>query len=115
MATEENKAIVCRLFEGDKVAFRRALTGTHECESRPGIAPTETRISTMETSVMGLEDGKVVAEWAVCDLMGMMQQSGRHAHTGAANRHLEEQGREREHTKTGGDSGSSTDPATRGR
>lgn len=62
--------------EGDKVAVRWTLSGTHEGESRLGIAPTGKRISITGTSIMRFEGGKIAEQWAVFDLLGMMQQMG---------------------------------------
>ena len=62
--------------EGDKVAVRWTLSGTHEGESRLGVAPTGRRISITGTSIMRFEGGKIAEQWSVFDLMGMMQQMG---------------------------------------
>ena len=62
--------------EGDKVAVRWTLSGTHEGESRLGVAPTGKRISTTVTSIMRFEGGNLAEEWSVFDAQGMMQQTG---------------------------------------
>lgn len=62
--------------EGDRVAVRWTLSGTHEGETRLGVAPTGKHISISGTTIMRFEDGKVAEDWSVCDLLGMMQQLG---------------------------------------
>ena len=62
--------------EGDRVAVRWTLSGTHEGETRLGVAPTGKRVSIAGTSIMRFEGGKLAEDWSVFDLMGMMQQMG---------------------------------------
>jgi steroid delta-isomerase-like uncharacterized protein len=61
--------------EGDKVATRFTLQGTHKGEFR-GIAPTGKHVTWTATSIIRLEDGKFVEGWANADGLGRMRQLG---------------------------------------
>ena len=61
--------------EGDKVAVRGTMTGTHEGELL-GIAPTGERVAAQQVHWFRVADGKVAEHWAVRDDLGMMQQLG---------------------------------------
>jgi len=61
--------------EGDKVAVRVTLRGTHE-GSFMGRPPTGARVTSTETIVFRLASGKVVETWASRDDLGMMKQLG---------------------------------------
>ena len=64
------------LAEGDKVAVRWTPSGTHQGESRQGIAPTGKGVSMTGISIARFDGGKLAEAWYVFDLMGMMQQMG---------------------------------------
>jgi steroid delta-isomerase-like uncharacterized protein len=61
--------------EGDKVAVRYNIIGTHKGEFQ-GISPTGKEVSFSAMGFITLIDGKVAKEWEVADNMGLMQQIG---------------------------------------
>jgi len=61
--------------EGDKVAVRYTLEGTHEGELF-GVSPTGQRLSIKSISVERVSDGKIIEHWRVTDSLDMMQQLG---------------------------------------
>jgi steroid delta-isomerase-like uncharacterized protein len=61
--------------EGDKVAVRYTLEGTHEGELF-GVPPTGQRLSIKSITVERVSDGKIRDHWRVTDELGMMQQLG---------------------------------------
>jgi predicted ester cyclase len=61
--------------EGDKVAVRVTLRGTHQGPFM-GRPPTGAKVASTETIVFRLAAGKVVETWASRDDLGMMQQLG---------------------------------------
>ena len=62
--------------EGDKVAVRLTLRGTHEGVTRTGIAPTGKQITATAIEVYRLDGGKIVEKWMNFDFLGLMQQMG---------------------------------------
>ena len=61
--------------EGDKVATRYTLEGTHEGELF-GVPPTGQRLSIESITVERVSDGKIIEHWRITDELGMMQQLG---------------------------------------
>ena len=61
--------------EGDKVAVRYTLEGTHEGELF-GVPPTGQRLSIKSIAVERVSDGKIREHWRVTDSLDMMQQLG---------------------------------------
>jgi len=61
--------------EGDKVATRWTMTGTHQGELM-GIPPTGVRITVTGISMSRFADGKLAEGWNSYDILGMMQQLG---------------------------------------
>ncbi len=61
--------------EGDKVAARYTMRGTHQGELM-GIPPTGNRIEVTGIDIVRFEGGKMVEHWANSDELGMMQQLG---------------------------------------
>jgi steroid delta-isomerase-like uncharacterized protein len=61
--------------EGDKVATRYTLEGTHEGELF-GVPPTGQRLSIKSFTVERVSDGKIRDHWRVSDNLDMMQQLG---------------------------------------
>jgi steroid delta-isomerase-like uncharacterized protein len=59
--------------EGDKVATRYALEGTHEGELF-GVAPTGKHLSIKSMTVERLSGGKIVEHWRVTEELDMMRQ-----------------------------------------
>ena len=61
--------------EGDKVAVRYTLEGTHAGELF-GVPPTGRRLRIKSIAVERVSDGKIREHWRVTDSLDMMQQLG---------------------------------------
>jgi steroid delta-isomerase-like uncharacterized protein len=61
--------------EGDRVAVRFNVTGTHKGELQ-GIPPTGKKVSFIAMDFITLMNGKIVEDWLSVDMMGLMQQIG---------------------------------------
>jgi steroid delta-isomerase-like uncharacterized protein len=61
--------------EGDRVAVRYTIEGTHEGELF-GVPPTGRRLSIESCTVEQVSDGKIREHWRVTDTLDMMQQLG---------------------------------------
>jgi steroid delta-isomerase-like uncharacterized protein len=61
--------------EGDKVAVRHRLQGTHQAEL-PGIPATGRQVEISGIVIFRIENGMVAEAWLNADIMGMMQQLG---------------------------------------
>ena len=61
--------------EGDKVAVRYTLEGTHDGELF-GVPPTGQRLSIKSIAVERVSDGKIRDHWRITDSLDMMQQLG---------------------------------------
>ena len=61
--------------EGDKVAYRWTLTGTHKGEFE-GIPPTNKKVTVWAISISRIAGGKIVEDWSRVDTLGLMQQLG---------------------------------------
>jgi steroid delta-isomerase-like uncharacterized protein len=61
--------------EGDKVATRYTLEGTHEGELF-GVPPTGQRLSIKSMTVERVSEGQIREHWRVTDNLDMMQQLG---------------------------------------
>ena len=61
--------------DGETVALRGIMTGTHEGELE-GMAPTGERVAVKQSHWFRVVDGKVAEHWAVRDDLGMLQQLG---------------------------------------
>jgi steroid delta-isomerase-like uncharacterized protein len=61
--------------EGDKVAFRWLLNGTHEGEFM-GVAATSKRVEAMGMDIVRVADGEIVEHWGEFDAMGLLRQIG---------------------------------------
>jgi steroid delta-isomerase-like uncharacterized protein len=61
--------------EGDKVAVRYTLEGTHDGELF-GVPPTGHRLSIKSIAVERVSDGKIRDHWRITDSLDMMQQLG---------------------------------------
>ena len=64
-----------RIAEGDKVAQRVVVTGTHDGEFM-GIPPTGKKFELPGIDIYRVEDGKFVEGWEQANMMGLMQQFG---------------------------------------
>jgi steroid delta-isomerase-like uncharacterized protein len=61
--------------EGDKVAVRWTMTGTHKGELR-GIPPTGKKVTMWAISLYRIVEGKIAEVWERYDTLGLMQQLG---------------------------------------
>ena len=61
--------------EGETVAWRLSVNGTHQAEFR-GIAPTHKRISFTAQYVFRFRDGKIIHRWTNLDRLGVLVQLG---------------------------------------
>lgn len=61
--------------EGDKVAVRFNITGTHKGEFQD-IPPTGKQVSFEGTEFFTIIHGKIVEEWVIVDMIGLLQQIG---------------------------------------
>jgi len=61
--------------EGDKVAVRCTVTGTHKGEFM-GIPPTNKKVKVQAFAIDRVVGGKIVEEWGISDTLGLMQQLG---------------------------------------
>jgi steroid delta-isomerase-like uncharacterized protein len=61
--------------EGDKVAFRWLLSGTHEGEFM-GVTPTGRRVEAMGMDIVRLADGEIVEHWGEFDAVGLLRTMG---------------------------------------
>jgi steroid delta-isomerase-like uncharacterized protein len=61
--------------EGDRVAFRWLMSGTHEGEFL-GVAPSGKRIEAMGMDIVRVAEGEIVEHWGEFDVMGMLRQLG---------------------------------------
>ncbi|MBI2913490.1 MAG: ester cyclase [Chloroflexi bacterium] len=61
--------------EGDKIAARYTMTGTHRGEFM-GMAPTGKPIEVSAMDIVRFAGGKVAEHWGITDQMAMMQQLG---------------------------------------
>jgi steroid delta-isomerase-like uncharacterized protein len=68
-------AIEDMIAEGDRVATRYALEGTHWGDLF-GVAPTGRHLSIKSMTVERLSGGKIVEHWRVTDELDMMRQLG---------------------------------------
>jgi len=61
--------------EGDKVAFRWLLSGTHMGEFM-GVVATGTRVEAMGMDIVRVADGEIAEHWGEFDVMGLLRQIG---------------------------------------
>jgi len=66
-------AIDDMISEGDRVAVRGTVRGTHRGELM-GILPTGKRVTVELIDINRVENGKLVERWGETDMLGMMQQ-----------------------------------------
>jgi len=61
--------------EGDKVAVRLTVTGTHRGVFL-GISPTGKHTTVTETAISRIVGGKIAEHWSETDMLGLLQQLG---------------------------------------
>jgi predicted ester cyclase len=61
--------------EGDRVASRNVVTGTHQGEYM-GLEPTGRSVTWSEMFVLRFADGRVAETWAVVDVLSQLRQLG---------------------------------------
>jgi steroid delta-isomerase-like uncharacterized protein len=61
--------------EGDRVAVRHHLQGTHQAELQ-GVSATGRQVEVNAIVIFRIENGMVAEAWLNADIMGMMQQLG---------------------------------------
>jgi steroid delta-isomerase-like uncharacterized protein len=68
-------SLEAQLGDGDLVANRGAMTGTHQGEFM-GVPATGKQVTVPFMDFWRLENGKAVENWVRLDIMGLMQQIG---------------------------------------
>jgi steroid delta-isomerase-like uncharacterized protein len=63
------------LAEGDRVAYRLTITGTHRGHFL-GVAPTGRRVTVSLFAIVRIEDGKLAEEWGGLDQGDLLRQLG---------------------------------------
>ena len=61
--------------EGDKVALRWLLSGTHKGEFM-GVAATGRRVEAMGMDIVRVANGEIVEHWGEFDAVGLLRQIG---------------------------------------
>jgi predicted ester cyclase len=61
------------IVEGDKLAARYTITGTHKGKYM-GIAPTNKKVTVLAMAIDRIAGGKFVEEWGMYDALSFMQQ-----------------------------------------
>ena len=61
--------------DGDRVAWRLIVTGTHEGEFK-GVSPTGKRVKFAAGYIFRVENGKIVERWTNFDRLGLLVQLG---------------------------------------
>lgn len=64
------------LADGDKVAARLTIHGTHTGTLLGNIAPTGRRATWTGIDILQLEGGKLIGRWSERNLLGLMRQLG---------------------------------------
>ena len=59
----------------DRIVIRYRFSGTHEGEAL-GVQPTGRRVETAGMVIFGIDDGRIVEEWALDDVAGLLKQLG---------------------------------------
>lgn len=64
---------VDQLVDGDRVATRFVIRGTHEGELA-GVAPTGSTVTVDGTIISRIDGDRIAEEWTVVDVLGLLQQ-----------------------------------------
>ncbi len=70
-----NTSVDDLVVSGDKVVISVTLTGTHKGDLM-GIHATGNQVTVHGMVLSRLEDGKIIEEWEMLDMLGMFQQLG---------------------------------------
>ena len=62
--------------EGDKVAYRVTITGTHTGGPCMGVAPSGKKIEMRNTSIKRIANGRLAESWGTLDTVSAMRQLG---------------------------------------
>ena len=62
--------------EGDKVAYRVTITGTHTGGPFMGVAPSGKKIELRNTSIKRIANGRLAESWGTLDTVSAMRQLG---------------------------------------
>lgn len=62
--------------EGDSVAMRLTVQGTHKGEFMGGIEPTGQEFEVQKWALTRIEDGMIIERWVLPDMFGMLTQLG---------------------------------------
>jgi predicted ester cyclase len=62
--------------EGDKVAYRVTIAGTHTGGPIMGLAPSGKKIEMRNTSIKRIANGRLAESWGTLDTLSMMRQLG---------------------------------------
>jgi steroid delta-isomerase-like uncharacterized protein len=73
--SDESYTLEDQMAEGDLVATRVTVRGTHQGEFM-GIPPTNRQVTISGIGIHRITGGRITAHWPVPDLLGMMQQLG---------------------------------------
>jgi len=71
-----NATVDDAMAEGDKVATRYTIRGTHQGQTDAFGPPTERQVALKGITIHRLEDGKIVEEWEAYDNLSLLQQLG---------------------------------------
>ncbi len=63
------------IIDGEKVATRFTMSGTHEGDF-DGVAPTNKKVAATGVLISRYESGKLVEDWDQFDMHGLLQQLG---------------------------------------
>ena len=70
--------------EGDKIALRLTLSGTHQGDFQ-GLPPTGKHVAFSAINTIHLKNGRIAEHWSEFDGIGMMQQLGAMPASGSTN------------------------------
>jgi steroid delta-isomerase-like uncharacterized protein len=71
-----NATVDDAMAEGDKVATRYTIRGTHQGQTDAFGPPTERQVELKGITIHRFEDGKIVEEWEAYDNLSLLQQLG---------------------------------------
>jgi hypothetical protein len=74
--TEEDASAIDRFAEGDEVAVRLMVSGTHDRGPFGQQPPSGRRLAWASFRFFRLAEGQIVETWAMQDRLGLMQQLG---------------------------------------